>query len=101
MANIPKRFYKGTVGTTASTVYTVPASTSAIVSNIVLINKTGSAATVTVTVAGIEIVASYSVAANDTVVIDLSLFMNTGETITVQAGTANAINIYISGVEVA
>lgn len=101
MAATAKRLYKGTAGTTSSTAYTVPASTTTIVKNIVLTNKTGSAATATVVIAGIEVINNYSVNANDTVVIDLSLVMSATETITVQAGTANAINVYISGVEVA
>jgi hypothetical protein len=101
LAATPKRLYKGTAGTSASTAYTVPTNTTTIVKNIVLTNKTGSAATATVVIAGIEVINNYSVNANDTVVIDLSLVMSATETITVQAGTANAINVYISGVEVA
>ncbi|MCL6615560.1 MAG: hypothetical protein K6T39_00245 [Anoxybacillus ayderensis] len=101
MATTAKRLYKGTLGTSASTAYTVPTNTTTIVKNIMLINKTASAATATVTVAGIEVVYNYTVNANDFMVIDLSLVMSAGETITVQAGTANAINVYISGVEVA
>lgn len=100
MAATPKRLYKGTAGTTPSTAYTVPTNTTTIVKNIVLTNKTESAATVTITIAGVEVVNNYSVTANDTVVIDLSLVMSATETITVQAGTASAINVYISGVEV-
>jgi hypothetical protein len=101
LAATAKRLYKGTAGTSATTTYTVPASTTTIVKNIVLTNKTGSAATVTVTVAGIEIIYNYSVAPNDAVTIDLSLVMNATETIEVQANAAGAINVYISGVEVA
>ena len=99
MATIPKRLYKGTVGTSASTAYTVPSGITTIVKNIVIANKTSSAATVTITAAGTEIVYQNWISANDTVVLDLSLVMHASETITVQAGTANAINIYISGVE--
>ncbi|MEK4883490.1 hypothetical protein NST81_01995 [Bacillus sp. FSL W8-0223] len=101
MAANPKRLYKGTSDTTSTTAYTVPENTTTIVKNIVLTNKTPSAATITIAVAGTEVVYGYFVAANDTVVIDLSLVMNATETITVQSDTANAVNIYISGVEVA
>ncbi|WP_240371681.1 hypothetical protein [Anoxybacteroides rupiense] len=101
MAATPKRLYKGTAGTTSSTAYTVPANATTIVKNIVLTNKTGSAATITITIAGTEVICGCPVAANDTVVIDLSLVMSATEAIAVQAGTADAINIYISGVEVA
>ena len=100
MAATPKRLFKGTAETTSTTVYTVPESTTTIVKNIVLTNKTANNAKITITIAGTEVICGYSVAANDTVVIDLSLVMNATETITVQSGTANAINIYISGVEV-
>lgn len=100
MAVTAKRLYKGTAGTSVNTAYKVPGSTTTIVKNIVMTNKTGSAATITITIAGVEVVNNYSVAANDTVVIDLSLVMNATETITVQSDTANAINIYISGAEV-
>lgn len=96
-----KRLYKGTAGETSTTAYTVPASTTTIVKNIVLTNKTANDATITITIAGTEVVCGYSVVANNTTVIDLSLVMNAAETITVQSDTANAINIYISGVEVA
>ncbi|OAT71867.1 hypothetical protein [Parageobacillus thermoglucosidasius] len=101
MAATPKRLYKGTAGTTSSTAYTVPANTTTIVKNIVLTNKSASAATVTVVIAGTEIINNYSIDPNDTISVDLSLVMSAGETITVQASAANAINIYISGVEVA
>jgi hypothetical protein len=101
LAATPKRLYKGTAGTTSSTAYTVPANTTTIVKNIVLTNKTGSAATITVVIAGTEVINNFSVNANDTVTVDLSLVMSAGETITIQAGTASAINVYISGVEVA
>jgi hypothetical protein len=95
-----KRLYRGTAGTSPTTAYTVPSSTTTIVKNITLTNKMGTAATITVTIAGTEVVYNYSVAANTTVVIDLLLIMHTTETITIQAGTASAINVYISGVEV-
>ncbi|ANB56422.1 hypothetical protein GFC29_3138 [Anoxybacillus sp. B7M1] len=101
MAAIAKRLYKGTAETSPTTAYTVPANTMTIVKNIVLTNKSASAATATVVIAGIEVVNNYSIDANDTVVIDLSLVMNATETITVQSGTTSAINVYISGVEVA
>lgn len=101
MAATPKRLYKGTAGTTSSTAYTVPANTTTIVKNIVLTNKSASVATATIVIAGIEVINNYSINANDTIAIDLSLVMAATETITVQANAANAINIYISGVEVA
>lgn len=101
MASIPKKLYANKPGTTSATLYTVPTSTTTIVKNIVLCNTTGTAATVTLIAGGQTIVSAFSIAANDTVTLDLSLVMATADTITGLQGTASAISIYISGVEVA
>lgn len=69
--------------------------------NILLCNTTGTAATVTLTAAGQTIINALSVAANDTVSLDLSLVMSATDTITGLQGTASAISVYVSGVEVA
>lgn len=100
MPTVAKRLYKGTAGTTSTTAYTVPASTTTIVKNIVLTNKTTSSATITVIIAGTEVIYQYNVTAKDTITIDLSTVMNATETITLIAGTSSAVNVYISGVEV-
>ncbi|WGT40152.1 hypothetical protein QH639_05045 [Lysinibacillus sp. 1 U-2021] len=100
MPTVAKRLYKGTAGTTSTTAYTVPAGTTTIVKNIVLTNKTTSSATITVIMAGTEIVYQYDVTAKNTVTIDISTVMNATETITLIAGMASAVNVYISGVEV-
>ncbi|MFX4305994.1 hypothetical protein F8N00_11430 [Exiguobacterium sp. A1_3_1] len=101
MATLPKKLYIGTPGTTSATLYTVPASTTTILKNVVLSNTTATAAIITINVAGKAIVSSYSVAANDTVVIDLSLVLSATDTITGIQTTANAVNVFLSGVEVA
>lgn len=100
MSTVAKRLYKGTAGTTSTTAYTVPAGTTTIVKNIILTNKTTSSATITVIIAGAEVIYQYEVTAKDTVTIDLSTVMNATETIMLLAGTASTINVYISGIEV-
>lgn len=100
MATIAKRLYKGTPGTTSTTAYTAPAATTTIVKNIIMTNKTALNATLTVTIAGTEVVYQYSVPAKDMITIDLTAVINATETITLIAGTASAVNVYISGVEV-
>jgi hypothetical protein len=100
VANTPKKLYAGTPGTTSATLYTAPASTKTIVKSLVIGNTTTTAATITINFAGIGLVNAYSVAANDTVVIDLSLVLETTETITALQGTASALRLHISGVEV-
>jgi len=101
MAVTAKRIYKGTPGIVSSTAYTVPALTTTIVKNIILTNKTAIDATITITVSDIEVVYQYNVAAKDTVSLDISIVMLAAETILVVSGTADSINVYMSGVEVA
>lgn len=101
MATLPKKLYVGTPSTTSATLYTTPASTNTILKNIVLTNTTAAASIVTIGVAGKNIVSGYAVAANDTVVIDLSIVLNAADTITGVQTTASAVNVFLSGVEVA
>jgi hypothetical protein len=101
LAATAKRLYGGVPNTTSSTIYTVPSGKTVIVKNITICNTTGSSALITVWCAGVAIINALSVAANDTVVLDLSLVLNANETITANQGTTNAIHLTISGVEVA
>ena len=100
MANTVKKLYAGAPGTTSAILYSVPGSTKTIVKCLVFSNKTASEATITINFAGVGLVNAYKVAANDTVVLDLSLVLEAGETITALQGTANAVNLHLSGVEV-
>lgn len=101
MATLPKKLYIGTPGTTSATLYTVPASTTTILKNVVLSNTTATTAVVTIGVGGKNILTNYTVAANDTAVVDLSLVLSASDTITCVQTTANAVNVFLSGVEVA
>ena len=101
--------YSGQIATTsATTLYTVPASTTAKVATMSLCNTSGSAVTVTVhilqsgqTADGTHsVVSGYPLGAGDT----LSLrdyiggaMLATGEAIAVTAGTANVLDVVITG----
>jgi hypothetical protein len=100
MADTLKRLTKGTLGTTSATLYTVPASTKTILKEIILCNKTATDATVTITIDGATIIGAKTVTKNDTYVIEFHSVIETGITITGLAGTTNAIDYYISGIEV-
>lgn len=89
--------------TTASTLYTVPSSTSTVVSTITVANLAGTAATYRISVrpAGASqtnamyIAYDVTVAANDTTTITLGITLATTDVITVYASTANiAFNAY-------
>ena len=83
--------------TTNTTLYTVPASTSTVVSSIVVCNQTASAATYRIAVrpAGAAVAAQHwivygaTVAASDSTVLTLGLTLATTDVITVYASSAN------------
>lgn len=108
MAITGKVLYRGQPGTTESTLYTVPASTTTVITGIVLANTTATDATVSLSVvpsggtagAANRILEGVTVSAKSSFFIDgLSLPMATGDFISGLQGTAGAITVTISGVE--
>lgn len=104
MPYTPKALFRGAATTTTSTVlYTVPAATSTIVTNIAVTNTAGTSATFTLGMgtAGstTPIHTTTTIAANTTVYIDLKQTLNATNTIT---GGASAVTVsfHISGVEI-
>ncbi len=102
----PKRMYFGTPATTDATLYTAPSVTpGAIVKQILLVNTTATAATVTLALNGTaataanQILAAVSVAANQVITLDCSQVLNSGDTIHGLQGTSSACNVLISGLE--
>jgi hypothetical protein len=105
MPFVEKRLISPTSLTTSasSALYTVPAGYTAIVKQIVVTNTTGTAATFTMYIgaasAGNALFSGTSVAANDTVIINLSQVLGTGEILRALSGTNAALNLTVSGVE--
>jgi hypothetical protein len=89
--------------TTTTVLYTVPASTTTVVSNIAITNTAASAGTFTLALgpsgAQVALHTTTTIAANSTIYIDLKQVLNTTNTITGGA-SAVTINFHISGVEV-
>jgi len=100
VADTLKTLYSGTLGTASASLYTVPASTTTIIKEIILCNKTSSAVTATITFDGINIVGGKSIAANDTLVIELHSILLAGKIIAGLSNTASAVDCFISGIEV-
>ena len=100
MATTPKVLFRGAASTSSTTLYTVPAATTTIVSNIAVTNTAATSGTFTLTLNGVSIATTVSVAANSTTFIDLKQVLATTQII---AGLASAttINFHISGVEIA
>jgi hypothetical protein len=97
--------YRGQPTTSNTTLYTVPGSTDAKIASITICNTTTTAATLTLSVvqsggtAGVtnQIMAAYSVPASATVIIDSSVYMNTGDFVAGLQGTTSALTVTISG----
>lgn len=97
--NTPKVLFRGAATTTlTTTLYTVPASTTAIVTNIVISNTGSTSYTFDLALDGIKTHAGSTIGANTSIYIDLRQVLATTKTI--QGGASNtAVNFHISGIE--
>jgi hypothetical protein len=101
MATTSKILYRGAASTTTSTtLYTVPSATTTVVTSIVVTNTAGSSGTFTLALGGTNLATTVTVAALDSLVIDLKQVLTATQTITGGA-SATSINFHISGVEIA
>lgn len=95
-----KALFRGAATTTVgTTLYTVPASTTTVVTNICVTNTAASAGTFTIGLNGTSLQTTTAIAANATIYIDLKQSLAATNTIT---GGASAVTIsfHISGVEI-
>ena len=101
MATTVKVLARGAATTnTATTLYTVPAATTAVITNIVVTNTSGSLQNYSLSLDGVSIATTVSISANDSVVIDMKQVL--GATKIIAGGaSATSVNIHISGVEIA
>ena len=103
MATTSKVLFRGAASTSSTTLYTVPTtSTTTVVTNILVANTAASVATFDMSIDGVQIANDVSVAANDTLSIDLKQVIPANATPKVIVGLASAItvNFHISGVEI-
>jgi len=100
MATTTKALARTAAATTSTTLYTVPASTTTVVTNIVVSNNSASAVTATMTLDGINILPTVSIAANSVFSFDLKQVLATTKII---AGfsSVTTTTFHISGVEIA
>ena len=99
MATTTKALARGAFATSSTTLYTVPASTTTVITNIAVCNNAASAATFTILLDDIELHKDTAIAANSTAYIDLKQVLATTKTI---KGLASAVTVdfHISGVEI-
>lgn len=100
MAATIKALYRGAAATSSATLYTVPSATTTTITNIVVTNTAGTAATFTITLDGVVMIPAVSLAAGSFASFDLKQALAATKII---AGFASAtsVNFHISGVEVA
>lgn len=99
MATNTTALFRGAASTSSTTLYTVPAGRTAVITNIVIANTGASAYTWTLTFDGVSIGTSVSIAANSTTVIDMKQVLGATKVI---AGLASntSVTFHISGIEV-
>jgi len=99
MATVTKALFRGAAATSSATLYTVPASTTAVVTNILVVNTASSSATFELLLDDVSVAKTIVIAANDTISIDLKQVLAATKTI---KGLASAVtvNFHISGVEI-
>ena len=99
MAVTSKALFRGAASTSNTTLYTVPSATTTIVTNILVANTAATGATFDLSIDDIQIANDVTVAANDTLSIDLKQVLATTKTIKGLA-SATTVNFHISGVEI-
>lgn len=95
----PKKLYNNKPGTTSATLATAVSGKTTIVKEITLTNTSATESTVTISFDGTEVIAAKKIPPNDTVIYRLSSVLDQGDLITGLQGTAGAIAVTISGVE--
>lgn len=100
MATVSKALFRGAASTSSTTLYTVPSSTTTVVTNIAVTNTADAVASFTVLLDDVSIATTVSVGALDTTIIDLKQVLATTKTIKGLA-SATTVNFHISGVEIA
>jgi hypothetical protein len=100
MATTPKLMYRGAAALTDTTLYTVPADTTAIVTDIVVTNTDSTAATFTIKFDTVEVLSGATLAANSTATFELKQVLEAADVVSGLA-SATTVKFHISGVEIA
>ena len=99
MATVTKALARTAAATSSTTLYTVPAATTTVISNIVICNPTGSGVTASLLLNDIDLLGSVAVAANSSAFFDLKQVLNATQTIKGLA-SSTSVDFHISGVEI-
>ena len=100
MATTSKVLARTAAATTSTTLYTTPAGSTAVVTNIVVCNPTTAAVTASMTINSIDLLGSVSIAANSVFSFDLKQVIPATQVLAGSASTT-AVDFHVSGVEIA
>jgi hypothetical protein len=100
MAVTPKILHRAAAATSSATLYTTPSATTTVVTEITVVNTSGSSATFSITLDGIDLFSTTSIAANTTTSYSMKQVLTATKLI---AGSASVtdVNFFIAGVEIA
>jgi len=98
MAATPTLFYRGAAATSSATLYTVPASTTSVLTDIVVSNTSSDQQYVTMTVDGVNILPAVPISGNTVINLQPKTVIATTK---ILAGFATSVDVkfHISGVE--
>ena len=99
MPTVTKALAREAAATSSATLYTVPAATTTVITNIAVTNSATSGATFTLLLDDVDLHTTTAIAANTTVYIDLKQVLAAAKTIKGFA-SATTIDFHISGVEI-
>ena len=99
MPTVTKALARTAAATSSATLYTVPAATTTVITNIAVANTASSAGTFTLLLDDVDLHTTTAIAANSTVYIDLKQVLAATKTIKGFA-SATTIDFHISGVEI-
>jgi hypothetical protein len=100
MANTFKNYTSASVGTSAATVYTVPASTTSVMIGCNLANTSASQVAVDVQAAGVYLAKGVPIPAGSALsVLDGKIILETTDTVVVTSDTASSCDVIVSVLE--
>jgi hypothetical protein len=99
MPTVTKVLARTAAATSSTTLYTTPAGTTAVITNIVMCNPTTSSVTASVLLNDIDLLGSVPIAANTSVFFDLKQVLPAAQTIKGLA-SSTSVDFHISGVEI-
>ena len=100
MANTFKNYVSASVGTTPTTVYTVPASTTSVIIGANLANRTASGITVSVQLGSTYIVKDAPIPGGSSLsILDGKIIAEAADTIVVTSNTASSVDAIVSVLE--